>query len=481
MGIKSKWCAFAERNRAIGGATLLPIRLTIIYLIISVLLYEFGPFAWVTYTPALFYGLLVSYITALWAGYRVGIRKQFSSKAIQWQEGALDRMMPVLTVLVIFGYLLYVVNVFRSYGFKTFDFAGLIREMAVGIRNPGLGYSMNIVRTQSLDSSMIMGGSIVTLINYGWSFLRYPVLLLSMVYYKKLPIIGKVVMVFYLITMVLYYLSIGTTIDILTVFLWLELPVILRAFTAAHEKKLDKKQVIRLLAGLLAGVMFIACYFGWMMLSRGGINNYDQPEYNVGGVHLSEGTVPSAPDGEDGNSSNSINKYIPPVVMKVWIAANSYLTQGYYGMSQALTMPWVPMYGIGNSMFLVDFITDNFYDVDQYTYQVRMEPMGWDSDIQWHSMFTWLANDVSFFGVILVMLLIGLLFGAMFRDAITTENPFAKISVFYFILMMLFIPCNNQIAQKADTLFSFVVVVVCWWISNHPPKFISKRLHKQEA
>ena len=326
---------------------------------------------------------------------------------------------------------------------------------------------------------MIMGGSIVTLINYAWSFLRYPVLLLSMVYFKKLPIVGKIVMVLYLITMVLYYLSIGTTIDILTVFLWIELPVLLRAFAAGHKKQLNKKQVLRLLAGLLAGILFLACYFGWMMLSRGGINNYDQPEYNVGGVHLSEGTVPSAPNGE--GESGSLSQYVPPIVMKVWVSATSYLTQGYYGMSQALTLPWEPMYGVGNSMFLVDFISDNFYDVDQYTYQVRMEPMGWDSDIQWHSMYTWLANDVSFFGVILVMLLIGLLFGAMFRDAITTENPFAKISVFYFILMMLFIPCNNQIAQKSDTLFSFVLVVLCWLVSKYPPKFIRNRLSKQEA
>lgn len=480
MGIKAKWRAFAESNRAIGGAALLPIRLTLIYLIISLLMYEFGVFDWVTYKPLLFYGLMVAYLTVLWAGYRIGIRHRFT-KAVEWKESMIDRCIPVLTVLLVLGYVLYVINVFRSYGLKTFDFVELFQRMSVGISNPGLGYALNRERILTLDSSMIMGGTVVTLINYCWSFLRYPILLLSMLYFKKMHIVGKVTMILYLITMVLYYLSIGTTIDILTVFLWIELPVILRAFTMAHEKKLDKKQVIRLMAGLLAGVVFIACYFGWMMLSRGGINNYDQPEYNVGGVHLSEGTVSTPSEGEDGDSSGSISDLVPPIVMKIWISATSYLTQGYYGMSQALTLPWVPMYGVGNSMFLVDFISGNFYDIDQYTYQVRMEPMGWDSDIQWHSMYTWLANDVSFFGVILVMLLIGLLFGAMFRDAITTENPFAKISVFYFILMMLFIPCNNQIAQKADTLFSFVLVVVCWWISNHPPKFISKRLCKQEA
>lgn len=480
MGLKAKWNAFRDSNRAIGGATLLPIRLTLIYLVISILMYEFGVFDWVTYKPILFYGLMISYLTALWVGYRVGVRRPFP-KAIEWKESFIDRCIPALTALLVFGYILYVVNVFRSYGLKTFDFPELFRRMAVGISNPGLGYAMNRERIMTLDASMIMGGAVVSLINYVWAFLRYPVLLFSMIYFKKLPLVGKIVMIMYLITMVLYYLSIGTTIDILTVFLWIELPVLLRAFTAGHEHRLDKKQIIRLLAGLLAGIVFIACYFGWMMLSRGGINNYDQPEYNVGGVHLSEGTVSKDPDNGDGSTSSSISQYVPPIVMKVWISATSYLTQGYYGMSQALTLPWVPMYGVGNSMFCVDFISDNICDVDQYTYQVRMEPMGWDSDIQWHSMYTWLANDVSFFGVILVMFVIGLLFGAMFRDAITTANPFAKISVFYFILMMLFIPCNNQIAQKADTLFSFILVVACWLISKYPPKFIRNRLSKQEA
>lgn len=480
MSVQSIWQGFRQRNRDIGGATLLPIRLTLIYLIVSLLMYEFGVFDWVTHKPILFYGLMVSYLTALWVGYRMGIRRTFPN-AVEWKDALVNRCIPILTALLVFGYVLYVVNVFRGYGLKTFDFLELFRRMGVGITNPGLGYAMNRERILTLDSSMIMGGTVVTLINYAWSFLRYPVLLLSTVYFKKLPIVGKVVMGLYLVTMVLYYLSIGTTIDILTVFLLIELPVMLRAFTAAHEHKLDKKQVIRLLAGLLAGVMFIACYFGWMMLSRGGIHNYDQPEYNVGGVHLSEGTVSTPSEGEDGSSSGTIHSFIPPVVMKVWISATSYLTQGYYGMSQALTLPWQPMFGVGHSMFLVDFITGNLFDVDQYTYQVRMEPLGWNSDVQWHSMYTWLANDVSFYGVILVMLLIGLLFGAMFRDAITTNNPFAKISVFYFILMMLFIPCNNQIAQKADTLFSFILVVLCWWISNHPPKFIKKRMAKQEA
>ena len=39
MGLKAKWNAFTESNRAIGGATLLPIRLTLVYLVVSLLMF----------------------------------------------------------------------------------------------------------------------------------------------------------------------------------------------------------------------------------------------------------------------------------------------------------------------------------------------------------------------------------------------------------------------------------------------------------
>ena len=165
--------------------------------------------------------------------------------------------------------------------------------------------------------------------------------------------------------------------------------------------------------------------------------------------------------------------------MKFWVSFSSYFTQGYYGMSLAMELPWQPMYGVGNSMFLVDLISDHFTDIDPYTYQVRMEPMGWDSDIQWHSMYTWLANDVSFYGVVIVMLLIGIVFGAMFKDAITSGNPFAKMGIFYFMLMLIFIPCNNQLGQRADTLFSFILIILLWILSHYPLPFM-KKLCKQK-
>ena len=468
---------------SITGASLLPIRLTLIYLAFSLFVYAFGPFDWPTSKPVLFYTLNVLYMAALWFGYRIGIKKTFS-KSIKWTDYTVDKWIPILSILIVVNYLIYVVNIFRDYGMQTFDFAELFRQMLVGIKDPGLGYHYRYLRVETLRGDQIIGGQLFSLFNYIWSFFRYPILLTGMLRFRKLKIWGKLFMVIYLITMVLFYLSIGTTIDILHVFLLLELPVILDSFTVWHKKKLTKKHIIKLIASVLAGVIFILSYFTWMMVSRGGINNYDQPDYNVGGVHLNENVVPSETLSAETLSAETLSAetlsaetgfQIPPIIMKFWISFSSYFTQGYYGMAQALELPWTPMFGVGNSMFLVNFISEHVYDIDQFTYQMKVEQAyGWDSDVQWSCMYTWLANDYSFYGVIIAMMLIGSLFGAMFKDAIASENIFAKMSIFYFILMILFIPCNNQIAQRSDTLFSFVFIVFAWLISKYPPKFLKR-------
>lgn len=461
----------------ISAACMLPIRLTMIYLTFSMLVYAFGPFEWPTTYPVIFYSLLILYMVALWLGYRFGVKKTFS-RAIEWKEEYTDKIIGVLSILIVINYLVYVVNIFRDYGFRTPDFPGLFREMGIGIRNPGLGYALRLERVETLQGADVMGGSLFSLFNLGWSFVRYPIVILGMLCFKKLKIWGKIFNVLYLLTVTIFYLSIGTNIDILHVFLLLELPIIVKLFVDWHHRRLNAKRAVKYVACVLAGLMLVACYFTWMMVSRGGVNNYDQPDYNVGGVGLDDSIVdPGEEFDEAGNPiphKNGIK--LPPVVMKFWISFSSYFTQGYYGMSQAKDLPWDPMCGIGNSQFLVDFISNNIYDVHPFTYQEKLDALGWKSGMQWHSMYTWLANDVSFLGVPVIMLLIGLLFGAMFRDAVTSDNPFAKVSVFYFILMMLFIPCNNQIAQRADTLFSFIWIILCWLLTKYPPKWLRRWL-----
>jgi len=202
----------------------------------------------------------------------------------------------------------------------------------------------------------------------------------------------------------------------------------------------------------LVGVAVVVVYFVKIMKCRGGILNWDSASYNVGGIGLNRDSIFFAILPE--------SLYIP------LISISSYLTQGYYGLSLCMSLPWIPTFGLGTSLQIVDLISDHFFDIRSSTYQFRAMEFGWDDRINWHSMYSWFANDVGFYGVIAVMFVIGFVFALVYKDSITTRNPFARVLVFYFALMFVFIPCNNQIIQTTYTLFPLITIFACWIASR---------------
>lgn len=452
-----------------------PIYLTLFYLVLTLIIYVLCPYDWPTKKPSLFYSLNILYICALYFGYQIGQKREIRFRWIEWTDAKTDKLMLLISFMTAINFTMYLVHVFRTYGYATFDFEGLIKAMSIGWKQPAMGYYLNIVRAERLEGANVVGGTAFTIMNLLWGFFKNAVAILSVLYFKKMKAIGKIFTVAYLLLVVAFYFSIGTNIQIFHVFLLLELPIILDTFDCWYHKELTAKKVVKLFACLMVGMLMVAAYFGYMMESRSSTYGYEISEYSIGG-NVPEKTEPSTPEPSTPEPSTpepstpEPSEYLheersSPILKKIknfWISASSYLTQGYYGMSQALTLDWVPMYGVGNSMFLVDIISNNFYDIDQFTYQVRLEPYGWDSDTNWHSMYTWLANDVSFYGVVLVMLVIGLFFGMMFKDALLTKNPFARASIFFYILLLLFIPCNNQIAQSNENICAFLLLIALW-------------------
>lgn len=458
-------------RKRIGSGTYLklPIYLTVVYLIASLVIYVLCPYNWPTKMPVLFWTLNVLYIGALTGGYFLGQRWKFSWKLLKWTPKTEKLLYIVLSVLSILNFVVYLIMVFRNYGLATLDFGELFARMGKGLKNPGYGYYMHYMRQQTLDGTDVLGGTAFTVFNLGWSFLKMPIIILGVLYFKKLKLYGKIFTAAYLALVVVYYVSIGTNIQFLHVILLVLLPVILELFDLGHAGKLTPKKLIKPVAMILVCGILFAGYFGYMIQSRSNTYGYDVDEYQIAGLSPTEKEEKEEPE-ETKDPEEIVENYVPVApkptskIEKLWMSGSSYLTQGYYGMSQALTVDWTPMYGLGNSMFVVNIISGNIHDIDQYTYQMKLEPFGWDSDVRWHSIYTWIANDVSFYGVVVVMLLIGLVFGMMFRSAIAEKNPFARASVFFYILMMLFIPCNNQVGQTADNLLGFLMLILLWLV-----------------
>lgn len=445
-----------------------PAYLSVLYLVASLVIYVLCPYNWPTQRPVLFYGLNAVYIAALAAGYLFGTKCPVCKKRGQWEQTKTDKLLAIVEVLTAVNFFMYLVYVFRSYGLASFDFADLAEQMAVGLKEPGVGYVLYQQRAQILEGSAVVGGSAYTILALLWGFAKNSVSALAVLYFKRLRPYAKIFTVAYWLLVMVFYISIGTNVQIFHIYLLLILPGVLEVFELWYRKQLTARRVVRLFACLCVGLVLVAAYFSWMQESRSVASGYQIDEYAIGGLTTND-TAETEPVPEEPTEPTEPVRESSPFARKMhnlWTMFSAYLSQGYYGMAQALTVDWTPMYGLGNSIFVVDMISSHITDIDQYTYPKKLEAFGWDSRVNWHSMYTWIANDVSFYGVPLVMAVIGLFFGMMFQDAIVNGNPFARASIFFYMLMILFIPCNNQIGQSSENLCAFLGLVFLWLLTG---------------
>jgi hypothetical protein len=96
------------------------------------------------------------------------------------------------------------------------------------------------------------------------------------------------------------------------------------------------------------------------------------------------------------------------------------------------------------------------------SYTFRLREIGWSDLHQWSTMFPWIANDISFTMVPVLLLLIGTVFGASWRDAVFAQNDRAVVVFAIFLLMMGYIPANSQITLVPDHLFALITWTYAW-------------------
>jgi hypothetical protein len=154
--------------------------------------------------------------------------------------------------------------------------------------------------------------------------------------------------------------------------------------------------------------------------------------------------------------------------------AAAYFSQGYYGLSLALDLgDFQSTWGIGHAPFVAALYTRITGDDELYThsYTYRLRNVGWSDQEQWSTMFPWLANDISFAGVPILMLLIGLAFGASWRDAVFASDDRAAIVFAIFCIMLAYLPANSQVTLVPDHYFALLVWLSLWfWARSRPQR-----------
>jgi len=153
---------------------------------------------------------------------------------------------------------------------------------------------------------------------------------------------------------------------------------------------------------------------------------------------------------------------------------SNYLVQGYYGFSLSLSYDFNSTFGLGNSVFLMrqfEFLTG--VDLSILTYQHKIGEY-WGEFAQWHSLYAHFANDFHFGGVTLVSLLLGYFIARVWIRFIVYSDLISYLFLPLIMLLVIFIPANNQVFSLLDTFSTFVVLFLAWCFKDKG--FILKRI-----
>ncbi len=448
----------------------IPLALVELYLLATLLLYQFGPLDWPTENQGRFWFLIAAYHIAFILGYVISAKwiklpkPLFSIESVSTKKYNIA-LWALILICIVCACIEYK-NTTHASSYIPYE---LPKNFINGLLNPAEQY-YNKFAPEGYTSNKG-----ITLISSLFSFLYVSLIPILVSEWKRITIPQKVCIFGIILFKVALYVSIGTNKGIFdTMFYFVGILVILGLLNLIHktDRFIDKKTFYKVSAFALFLVVFSLCYFTMNISSR--VQN--PVEYAISDAQKNEPTEtppvtdpapePTPEPTPEPAPEPTPEPETPGFITRMYYSVTNYITQGYYGMSLALDEEFTTTYGIGNSQFLRSNFQSIFgIDVDERTYQHKITEQ-WHEDQKWHSFYSYIANDVSFYGVILVMFLLGLYFGLICKDVILNNSLIGKMLLMLFIIMFMYMPANNQVFTSMATFMAFFELSFLWILSK---------------
>lgn len=156
-----------------------------------------------------------------------------------------------------------------------------------------------------------------------------------------------------------------------------------------------------------------------------------------------------------------------------------YVSHGYEGLALSMELPFEWTYGIGWSKAL-QVIYHQYLggpDLFERSYLFRNEAAtGWPALQFWSTIFPWIASDTTYFGTFLPMLLVGFILGRSWGRVIVTGNPIGFALLAQLFTLVLMFPANNALAQTLEGLFALIGVT---WIYVFSIRYFNRQQRRE--
>ena len=406
---------------------LLPLRVSLIFLVFSEVLLLIGPYEYdISNYPLLFFYFAIVNLAFYW-GYKRG------TKNIKYSVFPFSKS--VLAFLIVVGLLLTIRRMSSLWEHRGLAMA--LSSIVYALSNSGDVYH----NTVEIDKATSMSLFWLILEPIRWSAVP-----LGIGNWKNLNKLLKVLVVLTVLIEILAWLGIGTRkggFDMIVITFF----VLIAKSPQWITDKSKRKKLITISAVAVFAFLF---YFVMSGASRRG---YQLNEIDT--ITVFQEIKPSY-------------EKAPDWLLYSLCSIESYLCQGYYALSKGLEIGIRPVTFGGSGWFTIMLMRKIGYDPEPGIYMVPLEQFGIDRHINWHSIYLWFANDVTFVGVPIIIFLIGYLFAISWQDVLYGRNQAALPFFALMLIMVFYFYANNQVMS-----FSFVPLV--FWSLFY---FITRRNYK---
>ena len=407
----------------------LPLKIALIYFVITLVLYFFGPIDFERTNNVFLLLTLITYQCAFSVGYwfycKIINTENISYLDIpdEWRFASVKLFICIiLTMSSLYAY----TNV------NFFNFNNLLGSLTLAIVNPLESYQ------NSFDNKISAGRLDVLFVTLLYPLFYY-FLCRGIYEFKRLTPLAKFLLILALVIEAFRWIIQGRNKGVfdLLILIGSTVFVIIYQVTNQKTKKSKFKKIttyIFLMSLLIAALM----YFSNAIESR---KQYfaDYSKYE----------------------NTPLMIVLPKQLYPFTVNITDYLVQGYRAFSMVPNVEFDSLWGVGHSSFLMNNFS-GLFDENLFlkTYQAKLEIYGIHPYVNWHTAYIWFANDVHWFGVIFVMFLLGVFFAKCWIQCFIFRNPsylpllgFMFITVFYF-------PSNAQVFIQPNTFIAFWVLFI---------------------
>lgn len=417
---------------------ILPKKIVIIYYIISLLLFIAGPIEY-EYIGikeiAICCIYMIAFLLMFTFAYKRGIAKKPGNKKLGLRLGRIIDVTDVVKFAIIYTTLVYLLLVSENiiaYGgisFKGINYYDLMAQSYTDIEFKVTLAGRLICYTAIFRIIAVIGGILF------WNEISR--------FFK-----GCIIAIFVLIILNNTFF-VGSQKQVIDLLLYALIAIIGNNYY--HKNQIDKKTKLFLLISVLVALFVM----GSVIAARVSLWEF---RYNAVGGGL--------PSGANVKSDNFFYSILPQSILWPLVYLSGYFSQGYRGLALCLSEPFVPTWGMGFS-FRIMYDFSDWFNIPisniELSYPVRMENhYGIGAYSNWHTIFPWFASDITFFGSLLVVSLFVYLWAKSWRDWIETNNLWALILFAQLSILVLYIPCNNQLFQTRESILASIAVYITW-------------------